>query len=50
MAVGEQDVLGLHIAMHESLAVREVESRADLLRDPQRILQRQLAGLFQTVA
>src|SRR5882762_7726202 len=50
VAVGEQDVLWLHVAMHESLAMREVEAGPDLLCDSQRILQRKLASLLEAVS
>src|SRR5206468_10262544 len=42
VAIGEQDILGLHVAMHKTVTVGEVEAGADFLRDAQCILQRQL--------
>ena len=50
VAVGEQDVLGLHVAMHESLAVREVEAGPDLLCDAKRVLHGKLRVFQQAVA
>src|SRR5438309_1812260 len=37
VAVREQDVLGLHVAMDESLAMRVVECHAHVTRDPDRL-------------
>ena len=48
--IGEENVLRLHVAMHEPLAVREIETGADFLRDAQRVFQRQLPRLGQTLA
>src|SRR5947208_1189683 len=42
VAIGEQDVLRFRIAMHESLAVREIETGADLLSDAERVFYGQL--------
>jgi len=39
--VGEQHVLGLHVPVDEPLAVGVVQARPQLLRDPQRVLERQ---------
>ncbi len=50
VTVREQNVLRLHIAMHESFAMREVEAGADLLCDSERLLQRQQARLLESVA
>jgi hypothetical protein len=50
MAVRDQDVLGLHVAMHESRAMRVVESRADLVGDAKCIAEWKLAVLFQAIA
>ena len=41
VSVGEEHVLGLHVPVDESLAVRVVEPRAQLPRDPQRVLERE---------
>ena len=41
VTVREQNVLRLHVAMHEALPMREVETGADFLSDAERVLQRQ---------
>ena len=48
-AVGDQDVLRLHVPVHVAVAVGEVEPRARLLRDPQRVLEREPPFLLQPV-
>ncbi len=48
--VGEEDVLRLDIAMHESGAVRMVEGGADFVGDAQRLAQRERAVLGDPVA
>ena len=50
VTIREQNVLRLHVAMNEPLAVGEIETGADFLRDAQRVVQRQLPRLGQTLA
>ena len=44
VTVGEEDVLRLHVAVHEPVAVRVVERGADLVRDAERVVDRELAS------
>ena len=50
VAIGEQDVLRLHVAMHEALPMREVEAGAHLLCDAERVLYGQRPALEQPLA
>ncbi len=50
VAVGEENVVGLHVAMHEPLAVRIVERAADFAHDAQSVGQGEPSILGQPVA
>ena len=50
VVVREENVLGLHIAVHVSVAVRVVESSADFVDDAQRLVDRKLVLPVQPVA
>src|SRR6185503_15543073 len=50
VVVGEQNVLRLHIPMHETVSMRVVESGADLVHDPQSIVDGQPPFAVESVA
>jgi len=50
VVVGEQNVLRLYIAMHETISVRVIQSGADLVRDAERVVDRQLLLAIEPVA
>ena len=50
VSIGEQDVLGFHIAVHEPRSMRVVEGRAHLFGDTERVLHGQLAVALDALA
>ena len=50
MSVAQQDVLGLHVAVHEPVPVSVVQGIRHLAREPDRLLDRELRFAPQTVA
>ena len=50
VALGEQDVLRLDVAVHDAVAVRVVERVGHLARDAERLVDRQLPLAVEPVA